>query len=265
MTRAAIRLTLTPLTASALRPQPLVRLTDGQGHVAAGVKIDKVRQLVVNELNSFPSSTPDIEEFVNNTYWDGLESPNIASDFATTKGISELPRVGSTELWEMINFETGFGWHPMHTHLVQFQILNRQNIDAAGYQAAWNAAFPSSCSNEEGFCPGYGPPLPYDTPNSDEAVGGNPALGDKSIPSYLSSDPTPPDPGESGWKDTVKSLPGTVTRILVRFAPTSTPVHQAYAGVNRFPFDPTKGIYVWHCHIIDHEDNEMMRPYRVLK
>ena len=48
--------------------------------------------------------------------------------------------------------------------------------------------------------------------------------------------------------------PGEVTRIRVRFA------SQDGAA---FPFDPTLGGYVWHCHIIDHEDNEMMRQYRV--
>lgn len=36
--------------------------------------------------------------------------------------------------------------------------------------------------------------------------------------------------------------------------------------INLFPFDPTtEPGYVWHCHILDHEDNEMMRPYKVKK
>jgi FtsP/CotA-like multicopper oxidase with cupredoxin domain len=53
----------------------------------------------------------------------------------------------------------------------------------------------------------------------------------------------PPEPWESGWKDTVTSYPGEVTRVKLRFG-------QA-------------GQYVWHCHIVSHEDNEMMRPYRI--
>ena len=62
---------------------------------------------------------------------------------------------------------------------------------------------------------------------------------------------------ETGWKDTVIMLPGQVTRILVRWAPTDT-------TTGAFPFDPDGGHgYVWHCHIIDHEDNEMMRPSAV--
>jgi spore coat protein A, manganese oxidase len=55
----------------------------------------------------------------------------------------------------------------------------------------------------------------------------------------------PPEPFESGWKDTVRADPGAVTRILI-------------------PFEGYTGRYVWHCHILEHEDNEMMRPYEVL-
>ena len=58
--------------------------------------------------------------------------------------------------------------------------------------------------------------------------------------------PQPPEPCESGWKDTVRTDPGAVTRILVPFV--------GYAGR-----------YVWHCHILEHEDNEMMRPFEVLQ
>jgi FtsP/CotA-like multicopper oxidase with cupredoxin domain len=58
--------------------------------------------------------------------------------------------------------------------------------------------------------------------------------------------------------------PGQVTRIRVRFAPQCTPVQASKPGRNFFPFDPTAGPgYVWHCHILDHEDNEMMRPFEV--
>lgn len=54
-----------------------------------------------------------------------------------------------------------------------------------------------------------------------------------------------PEPYESGWKDTVRADPGAITRILV-------------------PFEGFAGRYVWHCHILEHEDNEMMRPFEVL-
>jgi spore coat protein A len=54
-----------------------------------------------------------------------------------------------------------------------------------------------------------------------------------------------PEPGEEGWKDTVRATPGANTRIIVKF--------EGYTGR-----------YVWHCHILEHEDNEMMRPYEVV-
>jgi FtsP/CotA-like multicopper oxidase with cupredoxin domain len=57
------------------------------------------------------------------------------------------------------------------------------------------------------------------------------------------SDPTPREPWETGFKDTVVAYPGQVTRVRAQFN--------------------TPGQFVWHCHILEHEDNEMMRPYRV--
>ncbi len=76
----------------------------------------------------------------------------------------------------------------------------------------------------------------------------------------------PPGPNETGWKDTVKMYPGQVSRILVRWAPQDIPANGVTAGQNKYAFDPTVGPgYVWHCHIVDHEDNEMMRPSHPVK
>ena len=59
-------------------------------------------------------------------------------------------------------------------------------------------------------------------------------------------------------------FPGQVTLILVRWAPTDIPATTAPADAF-YPFDPNGGHgYVWHCHIVDHEDNEMMRPDEVV-
>jgi spore coat protein A, manganese oxidase len=55
--------------------------------------------------------------------------------------------------------------------------------------------------------------------------------------------PTPPEPWETGFKDTVIAYPGQVTRVRGTFG--------------------APGQFVWHCHIVEHEDNEMMRPYRI--
>ena len=55
--------------------------------------------------------------------------------------------------------------------------------------------------------------------------------------------PVPPEAWESGYKDTVIAYPGQITRMKARF--------------------DLPGLYVWHCHIVEHEDNEMMRPFYV--
>jgi spore coat protein A len=114
--------------------------------------------------------------------------------------VSEKPRLNSTEIWEFLNLTEDT--HPIHLHLVRFQILDRRVI------------------------------------NVDEYV-----FNDKKVV-YL-SEPVAPEASESGWKDTVRVTPGASTRIIVNFS--------GYAGR-----------YVWHCHILEHEDNEMMRPYEVL-
>jgi spore coat protein A len=62
-------------------------------------------------------------------------------------------------------------------------------------------------------------------------------------PIQLTGEVTEPEPWETGYKDTVIAYPGQVTRIKAQFN--------------------TPGQYVWHCHIVEHEDNEMMRPYRI--
>ena len=57
------------------------------------------------------------------------------------------------------------------------------------------------------------------------------------------SAPLPPEPWETGFKDTVTAYPGQVTRVRAQYN--------------------NPGQFVWHCHIVEHEDNEMMRPYRI--
>jgi spore coat protein A, manganese oxidase len=250
------------------RKTPLVKLTDGKGNVLPGVKIDKIRQLVVNENFDYPTN---LEELLNNTKWDGLKSPGIAAEFPTD-GVSELPREGSIELWEIANiYSPGVATqtHPIHLHLSQFQVLNRQALKvntAKGYFTAWNAAFgtgtaplPSTCTTGQ-YCPDYGPPLSYLQLNADGAVGGNLAFTP-----YLVGKIIAPEVGESGWKDTAVAYNRQVLRLLVRWTPSDVPVipNESYAGQNLYLFDPTQGYYVWHCHLINHEDNEMMRPYKV--
>jgi FtsP/CotA-like multicopper oxidase with cupredoxin domain len=231
--------------------------------VAPGVVVHKKRQMTLNEVMGLPVTVGGIaypggplEVVVNNTKYMGIEKKVVRPDFTpiTVGGVttyySELPVEGETELWEIINLTADA--HPMHTHLTQVQIVNRQAFDVPKYLAAYATAFGGVIKDA------FGPPLDYNVPNGDGALGGNPA-----VTPFLKKKIQPPTPGEEGWKDTVRAMPGEVTRILVRYAPTdlpaTTPKEQAY-----FPFDPNHGHgYVWHCHIVDHEDNEMMRPLSV--
>lgn len=113
--------------------------------------------------------------------------------------ITEKPVLGTTEIWEFVNLTDDT--HPIHLHLVRFQILDRRRFDGFQYMTQGTLRY-------------LGPAMQ-------------------------------PDPNEMGWKDTVRVNAKTVTRIIVPFV--------GYAGR-----------YVWHCHILEHEDNEMMRPYEVV-
>ena len=112
--------------------------------------------------------------------------------------VTETPVLGSTETWSFVNLTDDS--HPIHLHLVRFQVLDRRPFDLNVYQL------------------------------TRKIVLTGPAVA---LP-----------PGELGWKDTVRVDPMTVTRIIVKF--------EGFAGR-----------YVWHCHMLEHEDNEMMRPYEI--
>ena len=128
---------------------------------------------------------------------------------------TETPRVGTVEDWVYVNL-TG-DTHPMHIHLVTFQVVGRTPFDADAYQAAYGGPY---------GVPGGIDPTPFAT---------GPML--------------PPDPTERGFKDTVKANPGYFTTVRAKY---DLPI-----GVT------TPQTYVYHCHILEHEDNDMMRPFTV--
>jgi FtsP/CotA-like multicopper oxidase with cupredoxin domain len=141
---------------------------------------------------------------------------------------TEFPMLGTTEMWEVVNM-TG-DTHPIHIHLVQFQLLNRQKFNTKRYENAFEAA---------------NPVLPAETYTPVDPA------------PYLKGKPTPADPNERGWKDTYRMNPGEVTRVLIRWAPQDE--SPAYV------FDATaEPGYVWHCHILEHEENDMMRPFHLV-
>lgn len=143
----------------------------------------KTRALTLIEIDD-PVQRP-VRMLLNNSHW--------------SMPVTENPVLDSVEIWNFIN--TTDDAHPIHLHLVKFQILDRRGFDVSAY---W-------LKNE----------IKYISPAA------------------------APEPAEAGWKDTVRVDPGTVTRIIVRF--------EGYTGR-----------YVWHCHLLEHEDNEMMRPFDVI-
>ena len=154
---------------------------------------------------------------------------------------SELFGVGSTVDWIAVNPTEDA--HPIHLRLVQFQVVSRQRFKVEPYLTGWMMA--------NGGMP------PFDSPTVNIPLA-----------PYLQGPVKPPAPNEMGWKDTVIMYPGEVTTIRVRYAPQDAPttgMGAPYPGFNLFSFDPTAGPgYVWHCHILDHEDNEMMRRHVVI-
>jgi hypothetical protein len=101
--------------------------------------------------------------------------------------ITEYPQLGTTEIWRFINPRNMT--HPMHMHLVMFQVLDRTPIEGGA--------------------------------------------------------PVPPDPSELGWKDTVQADPQMITRVIARF-------------------EDYTGLFAYHCHILEHEDHEMMRQFQTV-
>jgi len=184
------------------------------------------------------------EIFLDGQKWDG--NP--------IQAISENPKVGSTEDWVIVNPTADT--HPIHLHLVQFQLVSRQKFDVNKYLADWYAA--NGVLNPM-------TDLPFNNPTVNV---GAPTTGLAALAPYLKGKPTPPAANEIGWKDTIQMNPGEITIIRIRFAPLDygLPGKTPYVPfTNQYPFNPTTGPgYVWHCHILDHEDNEMMRPYKVV-
>ena len=183
--------------ARSLRSPDLSSLPDSLPAVTRPDMADvvQVRDLVLTEVEpeSPASQTVDtpLMSLINGAHWNDP--------------ITERPRAGSTEIWRIINRTDDA--HPMHVHLVQFQILDRQPFDA----------------------------------DRDSLIFTGPAV-------------PPPDHEQFGLKDTVQSNPGEVVRLLIKFdLPTGTLV-----GRDKMYR------YVFHCHILEHEDNQMMRPYEVV-
>jgi spore coat protein A len=158
------------------------------------------------------------------------EEPNevLLNGYAFMEPTTDFIKLGTTETWQWINLTVDA--HPMHPHLVTVQVVNRQQIDVEGYKTAWAAYLDS------------GRTLPKPDVNG-----------------FLIGDPILPAPEEMGYKDTVKSPPGYVTRTRAKFTLSSTSLLDYDWRTRSF------GKWVYHCHILEHEENDMMRPFVVVR
>jgi FtsP/CotA-like multicopper oxidase with cupredoxin domain len=127
-------------------------------------------------------------EFTDTTGISRAVPVTLRSGVVVHVNVTENPKLGNTEEWQIYNFTMDA--HPIHLHLVRFQVVERRAIN-----------------------------------------GGPSVIGNA------------PRPTESGFKDTVIAYPGEITTIKALF--------------------DLPGLYVWHCHILEHEDHEMMRPFVV--
>jgi spore coat protein A len=79
------------------------------------------------------------------------------------------------------------------------------------------------------------------------------------IPAFLGT-PRPPDPNESGWKETVRMNPGECTTVIAKFDLPATPFAVPLSPTLQSDYGIAGHEYVWHCHILEHEEHDMMRP-----
>jgi spore coat protein A, manganese oxidase len=158
---------------------------------------------------------------INGTPFMARHSSGEMSDAPGDPFRTEVVENGSTVEWLYLNLTADS--HPLHTHLAHFEVMGRQAFDAVGYAAALAAA--REAATEVLDPADYPDPAPY-------------ALGAE----------VPAPPSERGPKDTVIANPNQITRIRLRF---DLPAGGAPESDQR---------YVFHCHILEHEENEMMRP-----
>ena len=177
---------------------PLMRFAVRQGAVRDTSRVPDVLRDLPRVAEASASRT---RELTLDEYSDCIATPMLMllNGKRWHEPVTETVTLGSTEIWSLVNLTEDT--HPIHLHLVRFQILDRR---------------------------------PYDV---DEYM-------EKKTLRYVGPAQEPP-PHERGWKDVVQAYPGMVTRIVATF--------DGYAGR-----------YAWHCHLAEHEANEMMRPFDVV-
>ena len=177
---------------------PLMRFQVGQGEVRDDSRVPETLRDLPRVTEASATKT---RELTLDEYSDCVATPMLMllNGKRWHDEVTEKPVLGSTEMWNLINLTEDT--HPIHLHLVRFQILDRRPYDVDEYMASKTVRY---------IGPAQAPP-----------------------------------PHERGWKDVVQAYPGMITRIVATF-------------------EGHTGRYAWHCHLAEHEANEMMRPFEVV-
>jgi spore coat protein A, manganese oxidase len=142
-----------------------------------------------------------------------VEDASYLDEQTNLPDVTTRPAANAVEDWLLVN--TTADTHPIHLHLVTFEVIDRRPFDVTAYDAKTQTITYT------------GPSLPAAS-------------------------------NENGRKDTVQAHPGQVTRIRARFELPDE-------GTIELPPGVTNPQYVWHCHILEHEENDMMRAFEVVR
>lgn len=156
--------------------------------------------------------------------------------------VTETPHAGDVEIWSLINLTDEA--HPIHVHLLDFFILDRTHF--TNFNGGDLSMVPSGVSSyiADRRANQLRPLATYLDPNNHYQT---------------------VKPYEAGPKDVVHAAPYAVTRIVMQW-----PCNSRFWDTNEFMQPPCfdkpeeTGRYIFHCHLLDHEDNEMMRPMQLL-
>jgi len=227
------------LTLPALDPPALVTQTAGVPNVPVIDRVNKtatigttayrLRELTLNE--GFDEYGRLAQYIGTNTPTNTLVGTAVAGFYGqryVDEAATEVVAAGATEVWEIANLTADT--HPLHLHLVNCQVLARQPFNAKGYNG---------------------------------------------VPNFMGK-PIAPDPNEFGWKETIRMNPGEVIWLIMKFdlpvVPFTVPTSpRADLGTDAdglgitVPAGKTAHEYVWHCHILEHEEHDMMRPLVVIE
>ena len=194
---------------------PLDYLSEADVRLVRDVPLDEIEDTELDEGRD-PNTIEDPNDPVDGSDESGSPVIGLLELKHWAAPTSIFPKAGSTEIWRFINATPDT--HPIHVHLVEFQVLDRQQYNVAKFKATRVVDF---------IDPTTGNPYPVIPAEADEV---------------------------NAPKDVVRASVGMVTRIKMKFDLPSGTV----------PAEGEHFKYVVHCHILEHEDNEMMRPFEVI-